>query len=172
MNGEQRGFVKFINQTQMASFGGFIGELRWTLVALGLGGADVYCLTRDSAGYQATGLALAGILVGALVVKTATSAYTQKNVRESSREYMEGEAKIAEAKERGQVAGAAAAAVIAEKAADAKAARTNGAAVVHAEHVEQVTVTEPANAPSTATVVASTTKPNGGDGPGDDERVD
>jgi hypothetical protein len=105
MNGQPAGFVKFINQLQMASFGSFIGEVRWTLISVLIGGVDAWLLTRESEAMRATGLAVLGILVGSLVTKTVASVVSNKNVRDSSREAFEGRALVAEATERGKAAG-------------------------------------------------------------------
>lgn len=46
MQQAQSGFIRFINQTQMASFGSFAGEVRWAIVSFMLLVVSVWLLTR------------------------------------------------------------------------------------------------------------------------------
>lgn len=135
MNGQPTGFAGWINRMQMASFSAFTGELRTTLVLLVLTGVDVWLLTQrateilysralepltasasvsvflahNTAAEQMrqVGLYLAVVIIGAVLGKSVTSLLGQKNVRETSREYVEAKAK-------GEAAGTPAVAVSAK----------------------------------------------------------
>ena len=112
----------FINGTEMTSFSSFMRTIAWTFVVILFSITASVILLRDSEVYMTWGIQLAGLVIGGLLGASGVGAFNTKVQRESAREY----APIAEAKERGKVAGAAAAAVIAEKVADAKSARENG----------------------------------------------
>lgn len=124
MNGQQTGFVRFINQLQMASFGTFNSQILWFFGSVALTVIDGYLLTRhateihvqdvldplkasaavsvfmahNTAAEQTrqVGLYLAIVLIGGWTGKSVAGFFSGKNVRETSREYVE-------AKERGRV---------------------------------------------------------------------
>lgn len=166
MNGNQTGFVRFINQLQMAAFGTFNSQVVWFFGSLVLTLVDAWLLTRraqpipmsvignalqtanavaiftaHNAGAEQmrqVGVWLAGIMVTGWTGKSITGFYSGKNVRETAAEY----APVAEAKARGQVAGAF----------DAERVRQ----IVTAEHQAQKTphTTVKAKRPEEVTVVA------------------
>lgn len=90
----QTGLTRFVNQTQMASFSSFVGEIRWTFVVFILTLVCAWLLTRESETMRATGLAVAGLVGTTLLGKTVAGVVTNKNVRETSREYVEAKAKV------------------------------------------------------------------------------
>jgi hypothetical protein len=130
MNGEQTGFVRFINQIQMASFGTFNSQVLWFFGSLVLTLADAYLLTRQAEAIpwnlagdslkvangvaiftahntgaeqmRQVGVYLAGILIFGWTGKSVAGFFSGKNVRETAAEY----APVAEAKARGKAAGA------------------------------------------------------------------
>lgn len=150
---EPRGLA-WINNINMATAGSLVTNLCWFLGSTAL--TIVACILLLRQDYhlpdgtlvvvemqRQLGLTLAGFLLGAWTGKTVAGVADAHNKRKAHPAY----AAVVEAKERGAVAGAAAATVIAERAADLRQARTvptgeRPAPVVHAEHVEQVTVAD------------------------------
>ena len=131
---------RFINETEMVSFSGFLRSIGWFVVVILFSVTASVIMLRDGEAYMTWGLQLALAVLGGLFGGSLVGAFNTKTVRTTAKEY----AGVAEAKERGKVAGAAAAVAITEAAADARAARANGdtgeAPVVQAENVETVTV--------------------------------
>lgn len=140
MNSKPTGFAGFINQTEMVSFSSFIRQIGWLFVVILFSVTASIIMLRDGHDYMTWGFQLAGAVLGALTLYSGIGAFNTKTVRESAKEY----APVAEAKERGKVAGAAAAAVIKEQALDAAAIRANGTTkerpAVEARNVKNMTV--------------------------------
>ncbi len=110
------------------------------------------------------GFALALALLGGWTSKSVAGVVDSNNKRKTDPAY----APVVEATERGRVAGAAAAAVVAEKSADLQAARTpaqgnapaNGAPTVTVNAADQSQVEVSAGAPGTATVLEPEAAPH------------
>jgi uncharacterized metal-binding protein len=115
MNGEQTGFVKFVNQIQMTAFSALISQVVWLVGSLTLTWVDYRLFTGPEENHRSYGLQLAIALLAAWTGKSITNAASGYGVRTTAREYVE-------AKERG------------------KASATPPAATVHAEKVEKVEV--------------------------------
>lgn len=141
------GFVKFINQMQMASFGTFNSQVLWFLGSIALTVIDGFLLTRhateidviqvldplkasaavsvflahNTAAEQSrqVGLYLAIVLIGGWTGKSVAGFFSGKNVRETSQEYIE-------AKERGRARG--------------EAEVTSERPAIRTQNIEQVTV--------------------------------
>jgi hypothetical protein len=125
---DQTGFTKFVNQTQMASLGTLISQVLWCFGSIVLTVADAWLLTRKATEIlysravdplaasasvsvflahntaaemmRQVGLYLAGLLIFGWTGKSVAGFFSNKNVRETSREYVEakarGEAQTAE----------------------------------------------------------------------------
>ncbi|HEV8178160.1 MAG TPA: hypothetical protein VGP44_10790 [Gemmatimonadales bacterium] len=124
---EPRG-LNFINNLNVSTFGSLVTNACWfagstalTVVACILLLRQDYHLANGTLVIvemqRQLGLTLAGFLLGAWTGKTVAGVVDSQNKRTSHPSYVP----VIEAKERGQAAGAAAAVVIAEKAAESKA---------------------------------------------------
>ncbi|HEV8178364.1 MAG TPA: hypothetical protein VGP44_11850 [Gemmatimonadales bacterium] len=142
---EPRGLA-FINNLNTASFGSLVTNACWFLGSSAL--TTVACMLLLREDYHLAngtlvivemqrqlGLTLSGFLLGAWTGKTVAGVADAHSKRQADPRYAE----VLEAKERGKVSGAAAAVVIAEKAADMQAAR-NG--VMTGEHPAQQPVVQ------------------------------
>ncbi len=185
---EPRG-LRFINNVNMATLGSITTNVCWFAGSSALTAVACILLLRQDYHLangtlvivemqRQLGLTLAGFLLGAWTGKTVAGVVDSNNKRTAHPDY----APVLEAKERGKVAGAAAAAVIAEKAADMQAARAPvqgngagaaaGAATVTVNAADQSQVEVSAGAPgdvAVQTAVKSPTEPNAFT---DDERDD
>lgn len=116
---------RFINQTEMVSFAGFVRTIGWITVLWAFTAVACILLLRENdLGFQ-----LAVTVLSGLGFASAIGAYNTKTVRETAKEY----APVAEAKARGKNGHAAPAAV--------PTAPTAGAAV-NVEQAETVTVVD------------------------------
>jgi Zn-dependent protease len=132
--------TEFVNGTEMVSFSAFLRAIGWFIAVLTFTVTSCVILLRDGEEYMTWGLQLALAVIGGLLGGSVVGAFSNKVVRETSEKY----APVAEAKERGKVAGAAAAVAIREQVLDAKAARANGSTKEHpaiqADNVERMVV--------------------------------
>jgi hypothetical protein len=132
---EPRGLV-WINNINPTSFGIIVSQGVWLFGSAALTLADYHLLMGPSEQHRQAGLFLAGILVGAWTGKTIAGVVDAQQKRALDPRA----APVLEAKERGKIAGAAAAVVIADKAKDVAAARASGM------YVAPVTAERPAQA--------------------------
>ncbi len=138
---EPRGLT-WINNVNMATFGSLISQVCWLIGSVVFTGLACYLMTRvdfyDQVGavvegttmrqmvlisretMRQLGNTLALALLAAWTGKTVAGVFDSNNKRKTHPAYAE----VLKAEAEGKVSGAAAAAVISEKAADAKAART------------------------------------------------
>ncbi len=182
---EPRG-LGFINNINTSSMGSIVTNVCWFAGSSALTAVACILLLRQDYHLangtlvivemqRQLGLTLAGFLLGAWTGKTVAGVVDSNNKRTAHPAY----APVLEAKERGKVAGAAAAVVIAEKAADMQAARVpvqgsapaNGAPTVTVNAADQSQVEVSAGATGEVAVpeVKLATEPNAFT---DDERDD
>jgi hypothetical protein len=116
------GFQRFINETEMVSFSGFLRAIGWLFVVVIFSVTASIIMLRDGEDYMTWCIQLAGLVVGGLLGGSLVGAFNTKTVRTTAKEY----APVAEAKERGKARGKA----------EAKQSPVN------VENVENVTVTD------------------------------
>lgn len=115
MNGNQTGFVKFINQMGMVSLGAFVSQVVWVIGSLTFTYLVWWLATHDKAYIE-----LAIALLAAWTGKSITNAAANYGVRTTAREYVEAKAK-------GEASGTPAVAVTAKDQAKVEVtAPTNG----------------------------------------------
>lgn len=88
MNGEPVGFVKFIGQLEMTSFGAFVSQILWFVGSLTFTGLVWWLATHDKAYVE-----LAIALLAAWTGKSITNAAANFGVRKTAREYVEAKAR-------------------------------------------------------------------------------
>jgi hypothetical protein len=98
VNGDQRGFVKFVNQLSMVSFGGFVSQIVWMV-----GSLTFTYLVWWLAVHEKAYIELAIALLTAWTGKSVTNAVSNYGTRKTAKEY----APVAEATERGKAQGKA-----------------------------------------------------------------
>jgi hypothetical protein len=129
MNG-QTGVTRFVNQTEMTSLSSLSMQVLWFIGSLAFTAVGAWCLTRrapwvdfsqvqdaaqmmlavqafslnttEANAIRQVGIAVFGGLIFAWTGRGVTNLLGHKNVRESSREALEGQAKIVEAEARGK----------------------------------------------------------------------
>jgi len=127
---EPRG-LNWINNLNTNSFGSLVSQLCWLVGSLVLTKANYHLLMSDNELARQAGLFLTGILVASWTGKSVIGTVDRSIKRKTHPLYKE----VLEAQERGKVAGAAAASIIAENKLDLQAARGR---VRTAEHAAQV----------------------------------
>ncbi len=167
---EPRG-LQVVNNVNTTAVGALTTNLCWFLGSVSLTVVSCILLLRA----DPTGLTLSGFLLAAWGGKSVAGVVDSNNKRKTNPAY----APVIKAAEEGRVAGAAAAAVIAEKSADLQAARaptqgttpTNGApsVTVNAADQSQVEVSAGATGEVAVPTVKAATEPNAFT---DDERDD
>jgi hypothetical protein len=98
MNGDQRGFVKFVNQLSMVSLGAFVSQVVWVV-----GSLTFTYLVWWLAVHEKAYIELAIALLTAWTGKSVTNAVSNYGTRKTAKEY----APVAEATERGKAQGKA-----------------------------------------------------------------
>jgi hypothetical protein len=116
---EPHGLV-WINNVNMSTFGSLVSNLCWFIGSVMLTFADYRLLMAETELARQAGIFLAGILVTAWTGKTVAGVIETNNKRKTNPAY----ASVIKAKTEGEVAGAAAAAVLSEAKKDAASART------------------------------------------------
>lgn len=94
---------RFVNETEMVSFAGFLRAIGWLWVVLVFSVTASVILLRDGDNYMTWGIQVAGLVVGGLLGGSMVGAFNTKTVRTTAKEY----APVAEAKERGKARGKA-----------------------------------------------------------------
>lgn len=94
-------FTDFLNKTQMTSLSAFNSQIVWMLGSVALTIADYQLLVWGTTAARESGLILSGMLLGAWTGKSVVNAVSNYGNRTSSREYMAGQAKVAEAQATG-----------------------------------------------------------------------
>lgn len=130
--------MKWLNELNTVSFSSFTNQMLWLATAIHMQYVAHWCITNGRVEWLVASVPFWVMWLGFLTGKSSITGIRDAVKRFTDRDYIE-------AKERGKTAGAAAAAVIAETALDAKAARGNNQAApaapaAHIDHAETVTV--------------------------------
>ena len=140
--------MKWLNDLNTVSFSSFTNQLLWLATAIHMQYVAHWCIAHGKVDWLVASVPFWVMWLGFLTGKSGITAIRDAVKRNTDVGYVE-------AKERGKVAGAAAAAVIAETALDAKAARANG----HTVPSPVPTTPSPVNIEHAETVQAAPTAP-------------
>ena len=95
-------FSRFINQTEMVSLGSLARTIGWLFVTVTFALTSRAMMLTQNKEVAGFGFQLALAVLGGLGYATTVGAYNTRTIRKTSREHLEGEAQIVEAKERGK----------------------------------------------------------------------